>query len=397
MKNTDQISSLLIVVQRYGIDVNGGAELYARWLAESLHPTFRVDILTTCAGDYITWENTYPAGWDTVNGIPVYRCTVDGKRDIDSFDALTAQLLSEAHTIEQEKHWLKAQGPVSKDLLRYVEDHHVDYDALIFVTYLYYPCVEGIKIQPDKSLLIPTAHDEPVAHFQIFHEMFNHAAGIMYLTSPEEAFVRKTYNVGSTPQILLGTGIDIPSSHLTAIDIQKKYELKTPVLLYIGRVEAGKGCTELIDYFQAYCDDHSFSGTLLFAGKSHLGEVNLPQIRFLGFVPDEEIGPLLDMADIVMVPSPFESLSILLLQALFTGTPVLANAQSEVTKTHCKLSNGGLFYSSQNEFCSALDLLLNRADIRNAMGQNGRAYVESSYRWELVVQRLSQFLPTILK
>ena len=71
---------LAVVVQRYGADINGGAELHARYIAERLSRHADVEVLTTCARDYITWRNELPEGVDRVNTIPVRRFPVSHER-----------------------------------------------------------------------------------------------------------------------------------------------------------------------------------------------------------------------------------------------------------------------------------------------------------------------------
>ena len=58
----------------------------------------------------------------------------------------------------------------------------------------------------------------------------------------------------------------------------------------------------------------------------------------------------LEAATIVVCPSPYESLSLIALEALAVGTPILCNARSEVLVDHCLRSNGGLFYRDRDEF-----------------------------------------------
>ena len=60
-----------IVVQRYGVEVNGGAELHARTIAELLHEDVDVTVLTTCALDYRTWADHYPPGETRVGPVRV--------------------------------------------------------------------------------------------------------------------------------------------------------------------------------------------------------------------------------------------------------------------------------------------------------------------------------------
>ena len=97
-----------------------------------------------------------------------------------------------------------------------------------------------------------------------------------------------------------------------------------------------------------------------------------PHVRFAGMLPDEERLHALEAATVVVVPSPYESLSLLALEAFAVGTPVLANARAEVLVDHCRRSNAGLFYADRWEFVEALKLLMRDADLRAAMGRNGQ-------------------------
>jgi len=392
MKPNKPVNKLLFVIQRYGLEVDGGAELYARWLAEHLRPAFNIEVLTTCATNYITWKNDYPEGRTELNGIPVIRCEVDIERDIQSFNRLTESILLQPRTMNQELEWLNAQGPVSSSLIGYLENNKDSYSAIIFFTYLYYPTVQGIQIEPTKSILIPTAHDEPVAKFSIFHDLYENASGFLYLTSAEREFVLSTYNVKHKPQMLLGTGVDIPYSNLTSSWFKKKYQIESPMILYIGRIETGKGCVELIEYYREFSSKGNRRGTLVLAGKNNIGSYPDNNIIFTGFIPDNEIKPALESADVIVVPSPFESLSILLLQGFSIKKPVLVNAKSSVLTDHCLASNGGLCYNNKNEFFMSLDLLLSRPDICNELGNNGKKYIERDYNWSNVISKFTEFI-----
>ena len=70
----------------------------------------------------------------------------------------------------------------------------------------------------------------------------------------------------------------------------------------------------------------------------------------------------------VVCPSPYESLSLLALEALSVGTPILANARSAVLVEHCVRSNGGLYYADRDEFVECLKLLVGDAQLRAALG-----------------------------
>ena len=62
--------------------------------------------------------------------------------------------------------WLKQQGPWCPGLIDYLQRQHHQYDVLVFFTYLYAPAVLGLRIAPSKSILVPTAHDEPAIRLE---------------------------------------------------------------------------------------------------------------------------------------------------------------------------------------------------------------------------------------
>ena len=110
-----------------------------------------------------------------------------------------------------------------------------------------------------------------------------------------------------------------------------------------------------------------------------------PFIRFAGRLSDEERLQALEAATLVVVPSPYESLSLLALESFAVGTPVLANARSDVLVDHCVRSNAGLYYADRDEFVECLKLLAADAGLREAMGRNGRRYVRTNYRWDVIL------------
>ena len=80
-------------------------------------------------------------------------------------------------------------------------------------------------------------------------------------------------------------------------------------------------------------------------------------VRYLGFLPEQEKAAALAGAHAVVCPSPFESLSIALLEGFALGVPGLVNARSEVLKEHCLRSGASLFYEDGDEYAEALDTL----------------------------------------
>jgi glycosyltransferase involved in cell wall biosynthesis len=88
---------------------------------------------------------------------------------------------------------------------------------------------------------------------------------------------------------------------------------------------------------------------------------------------------------VVVCPAPYESLSLLALEALSVRTPILVNARSAVLVEHCVNSNAGLYYADRDEFVECLKLLIGDERLRTEMGRNGREYVKRDYRWDVVL------------
>jgi glycosyltransferase involved in cell wall biosynthesis len=112
-----------------------------------------------------------------------------------------------------------------------------------------------------------------------------------------------------------------------------------------------------------------------------------PGVRYLGFLPEAEKAAAMAGARAVVCPSPYESLSIVLLEGFALGTPGLVSARSPVLEEHCRRSNAGLFYADGDEYVEAVDVLVREEGLRAALGANGRRYVEAEYRWDAVLDR----------
>ena len=124
---------LAVVVQRYGADVNGGAELHARYVAEHLAKHAEVEVLTTCAKDYIFWSNEFDPGESRVGNLLVRRFPVKRPRDLENFDQWSTRVFEHRHSVAHELAWLDSEGPTSPKLIRYLRRHGSSYDfCLLF-------------------------------------------------------------------------------------------------------------------------------------------------------------------------------------------------------------------------------------------------------------------------
>jgi len=272
---------IAFIVQRYGTEILGGAEYACRLMAERLAAKHDVDVLTTCAQDYVTWKNEYPEGSDRVRGVTVRRFANAQVRDIEAFNKYSDWIFNNPHDAADEMEWLKQQGPWSPALMDYLQRTHKNYDTLIFYTYLYAPTVLGLQVDPARSILVPTAHDEPPIHLGIYKNVFRLPKGIAYLTEVERKFVTDTFERTAAIEETVGCGVDLPphhayprpaaeeavnaaetgapengqesdesasanryQSHLTArgATFRRRHRVHGPFALYGGRIDPGKGC-----------------------------------------------------------------------------------------------------------------------------------------------------------
>ena len=386
-----------IVVQRYGVEVNGGAEQHARWLAERLAEqstageATEVTILTTCALDYITWADHYPAGEEAINGVRVRRFPVDAPRDWKRSQRQTRLVTTHQHTLFDEVAWVKDQGPFSSPLFTAIRRAYETTDAFIFYTFHYATAYFGLPIVSDKAFLVPTAHDDPFVHMALFRPLFHLPRGIFYLTEPERQLVQRVTRNEAVPNTVTGVGIDLPDA-ASAARFRQKYAIEGPFLLYVGRIHESKNVPELLDYFQRYRRQTGDSLKLVLIGKSDLTLPDDPAIVHLGFLPDADKHDAIAAAALVVLPSLYESLSMITLEAWAGGTPVLVNEQCEVVKFLCRQSNGGLYYRTHDEFTAALQHLLGSDALRRQMGAQGRQFVIRHYRPEVVVRHYTTLL-----
>ena len=112
-----------------------------------------------------------------------------------------------------------------------------------------------------------------------------------------------------------------------------------------------------------------------------------PRIHHLGFLDDRDKFDALAASDLLIMPSYFESLSMVALEAWALGKPVLANAKCDVLKGQCLRSNAGLFYESYEEFVEALYSLESNGPLNARLGRNGKDFFKRHYAWPVIEKK----------
>jgi glycosyltransferase involved in cell wall biosynthesis len=322
-----------------------------------------VTAVTTCAVDYRSWRNHFPAGESRDEGVRVVRFSVARLRRWRTFGWQSQRLFSKAHSIADEVQWLLRQGPVCPDLLRWIEANQAAFDSFIFVTYLYYPTVLGLPYAADKAVLIPTAHDEPPLRLDIYRPLFHLPRFIAFNTPEEERLIHMRFRNAHVPHRVIGVGVDLEQQ--TGAD--------GGFLLYAGRIESGKSAGELFELAR-----HTRLPIKV------IGPAQIPVppvVDYLGVVDESVKRDLLSRCRAVVSPSRQESLSLLVLEAWAHGKPVIVSGESAVLRAQVERSGGGYVYSDPAHFGQIA------AAIDPAVGQAGRRYVEQHYSWDVVLRQ----------
>jgi glycosyltransferase involved in cell wall biosynthesis len=381
---------LAFVVQRYGAGIAGGSERHCRELAERLADRHDITVLSTCATDYVTWDNALPAGRTVENGVTVWRFPVARTRRMKIFADLSDEVFEGRAPPERQIEWFRENGPDAPALLEHLRQQGADYDLALFWTFRYAPSYFGLPLVADRAILVPTAEEDEAINLTVLQDYFDLPLGYVFLTPEERDLVSSRTSRTPPLSTVIGIGLEPESSRPSRAPLE---DLRIPdrYLLYLGRVDRNKGCDALLENFHEYAATRP-TATLVLAGPAKMQIPDHPQIRALGYVSDEMRRSLLAHARALVVPSWYESLSIVLLEAWNLAVPALVNGRCKVLAGQVTRANGGLYYMFPAEFDEAADYLLSRQTERDALGRQGLAYVEHEYRWPTVLSRLESLL-----
>ena len=387
---------LAVVVQRYGADISGGAELHARYIAERLSRHATVEVLTTCARDYVPWKNERPEGVEQVNGVSVRRFPVAHERTPYEFGRRSRQVFEQPHSIADELRWLESEGPASSALVRYVGRHASDYDFLLLFSYRYYHAWHVARRVPSKAVLVPTAERDAAIGLSIFGPVFRGVRALMYNSHEERAMIQAAAGNQAVPGVVVGVGSDVPD-RADPEAFRRKFKIRRPFAIYIGRIDENKGCAELFSHFQRYAASFPRGLDLVLIGSAILDVPSHPRIHHLGFVDDRDKFNALAASDLLIMPSYFESLSMVALEAWGLGRPVLANGRCDVLKGQCIRSNAGLYYEAYEEFVESLYALESNGPLNAHLGRNGREYFRRHYAWPVIERKYLEMFAQLKK
>ena len=345
-----------------------------------------VEILTTCATDYATWKNAYAPGVSMERNVPIRRFRVDRVRDRARFERLSTKLARDpaAASAEDERAWMAAQGPACSGLTSYLDEHVASLDAVYFYSYLYATTYDNLRRVAAKAVLVSLAHDEWMLRLPMWDSIFAQARRIVALTPDEEHLLRSRFTSVPLSTTVIALGFD-SSSASRARAPSPNLNIGAPFALYVGRIDPAKNCDELVRDFIDLAAAGIPVPQLVLAGPVSMPLPEHPQLRICGVLSDEQKRQWMAAAEFVVIPSTFESLSLVALESWGQGTAILVNGSSSVLVGQCRRSGGGVWYSNRDEFKAQYATRLQGES--EALGRQGNAYVKRFYNWPDIVQR----------
>jgi glycosyltransferase involved in cell wall biosynthesis len=391
---------ILYIVQRYGEDIVGGSEAACRSFAENLvRAGHDVEILTSTAFDYVTWENHYEPGVSWINGVRVNRLEVRAPRDSGQFDRQSQWLLNgqrRAVAYEQRR-WAQLMGPELIGQREWLGDNSKRFDVAIFMTYLYATATFGMPMLAGRIPIIfqPTAHTEPFLRVPMFQYLFRQADAFLFFTPEERGIVRERFRFEPRGRVA-GIGIETNPRKTNASEIRHRLGVgDDPYLLYVGRLDPMKGVGELGRFFEHSLTLRKHPNLKLVMAGADVAE--FPPHRSIikaGFLSEEQKHGAIAESLALVQPSYFESFSIVLCEAWVQGRPALVQGKSSVLRGQAERSRGAIPYDGFAQFDESLSFLVENSSLREELGENGQNYVRERYSWPVVLEHVTSAIET---
>lgn len=399
-----------VVVQRFGEGLLGGAEWHAASLVEALAAHHEVTVLTSCAREASTWAMHYAPGESIEGRVRVRRfahpprneggrAKVPLRHKLRFLAGAWLDRLGRTRVPPPQgddrldgHEFLRRQGPRCEGLIEALKNGHETYDAVVFFTALYHPTAEGLPAWGARSVLVPTLHDEKAMHLPWFHRVFAGAGHILWNTAAEQRLAQRLYGASAGgPGSVVGAAVrTMPPWPAQIAQARQRYGLPARYVVYVGRVEIGKGCAELLAAWRAL-GPRVADAALVFVGQGAMKVPAASNVKLTGFVDPGERDALVAGAAALVMPSRHESLSLVLLEAMALGTPVLANGRCEPLADHVAASGAGETYGNSRELLDGLLRALARDEAtRTKLGQAGKDYVFANYEAGVVTRRWLQ-------
>ncbi|MDQ5846483.1 MAG: glycosyltransferase [Acidobacteriota bacterium] len=402
---------LAIVTPWFGKNLIGGAEQQAYQVALRLAARgHNISVLTTCSlGFQEDWAtNHLSPGQAEESGITVWRFPVDARNAV-AFDKLNAQLLSQTIlspgvnilSVSEVKTFVN-DSINSSALLDHLRSHEEDYQAFLFIPYMFGVILQGLPLVAHKAFLQPCLHDEAYAYLAPVERMFRLAKRLIFNSEGEAHLAATLYGPGIFGRtVVVGEGIEAFESPEQDFDDDAIENIGgTRYVFYLGRRDATKNVDLLVSAFAKFkqnVPESEIKLVLAGPGTMSFGDA-VPDVVDLGVVSEKEKDALLTNSLALFQPSKNESYSRVIMEAWRHGRPVVANGDCLATANFVKESSGGWVATTEAEWAEMFAQIESLPPVQlNAAGERGRRYADVNADWETVMNRYEQALDLVSK
>lgn len=394
---------IAIVTPWFGEDLKGGAEQQVWQVATRLaRRGHQIEVLTTCCHSFQDdWSvNHLEPGLSQEEALKIRRFKVDF-RDRDSFDGVNALILSLPSSALK-----PGVSPVSlknaaifcseninsSELLNYLKKYQDQYQAFLFLPYLYGVILNGLEIVASRAFLQPCLHDEAYAYLPQIANIFHLAKGLLFISEGEAQLARKLYGPGIIGKSLVaGAGIEVGVYNNTEIIQIKDFKIKEErFILCLGRRDSTKNTDLLVKAYINFKQKHPGSNLkLVLAGPGNPSFLAyVPGLIDLGLVAESEKEALLANCLALFQPSQNESYSRVIMEAWFYKKPAVAHRKCLATAMAVEFAKGGWLADTESEWTelfAKIDQI--EKEKLTEYGTNGQAYANQNAVWDKIIQR----------
>lgn len=173
------------------------------------------------------------------------------------------------------------------------------------------------------------------------------------------------------------------------IGIGLAYDLTKPYVLFVGTIEPRKNLAALLDAWELLAPDLRSHFDLVVIGAPGWGDpgvlnrlrAGVAGVRYLGYVPEEDLPAVTAGATVFVYPSLYEGFGLPVAQAMAAGVPIVTSNVSSLPEI---AADAALLVDprSPSEIRDAIERLLESEDLRRSLGNQGNERARQRFRWE---------------
>lgn len=192
---------------------------------------------------------------------------------------------------------------------------------------------------------------------------------------------------------------------LPSTDFREKYNVEGKTVLFVGLLQQRKGVQYLLKSASRILKEVSDANFLVVGEgefKRNLIEMsnNLgikDRVKFTGFLPDKELLEAYALADVFVLPSAFEGLPTVILEAMASGKPVVATNVGGISSVVEDNVTGFLVnYRDTNKLAMTITTILKDESLAKRMGSNGRK-LASHYDWGIISKKVEDLYLQVIE